>query len=129
MPEKPHNIIIGPEVKLLDRAEIKCGFWLTKYFHSDIEFIPTASSNTPDIRVVRLHQYWEIKNITGNGKNTIHHAMSGANRQSNNLIITLIRSRMTPKVAIGRIKHEISKTTPFKRIILITKSGKILEIK
>ena len=99
------------------------------YFKSKVEFIPTASSHTPDILVVKQNQMWEIKNIRGNSDNTIHHNLSKAKNQSENIIITLYSSKMKPKSAVGRIKRELKLRNNIKRCLLITKQGKIVKIK
>ena len=106
-----------------------CGFCMANHFNSDIEFIPTSDIYSPDVIVKRLHQRWEIKTIRGNSKNTIEHAMHRAKLQSENLAISLYRSKMAPKVAIGRIKRELKLPNPFKRVILVTKNQKVVVIK
>lgn len=49
--------------------------------------------------------------------------------QSENIIISLYRTKMTPCRAIGRIKAELKKRRDIKRLILVTKDHKIIEIK
>jgi len=109
--------------------ETICALAVAVYFKSKVEFIPTASSHTPDILVVKQNQMWEIKNIRGNSDNTIHHNLSKAKNQSENIIITLYSSKMKPKSAVGRIKRELKLRNNIKRCLLITKQGKIVKIK
>ncbi len=40
-------------------------------FQSDVLFVVCSSLHTPDIQIVKTGDYWEIKNVKGNGKNTI----------------------------------------------------------
>lgn len=123
-----HKVIIKNRAKP-DYYEMKCAFYMIDYFDSDIEIIPSNNNPSPDTRVVRLNQFWEIKNIRGNGKNAICHTLSKAASQSVNVIITLLRTKITPKVAIGRLKHELEGPTSFKRVLVLTKSGKIIVVK
>ena len=55
--------------------------------------------------------------------------MSKAKLQSDKVIVSLYRTKMTPKRAVGRIKVELTKNHEIKRLILITKDGKAVEIK
>lgn len=111
------------------QLELRCAFTLLYYFNSSIEFLPRTQIHTPDIKIVKKNQLWEIKDIKGNSKNTIQHNLSGAKKQSQNIVITLYSTKMAPKVAIGRIKSELNKTTAIKRCLLITKAEKVIKIK
>lgn len=112
-----------------DSYELRCAFCMCDFFNSDIEIVPSGNNPSPDARVVRLRQFWEIKNIRGNGKNTIHHTLSEASHQSENLIITLLRTKMAPKTAVSRLKSELKKPTIFKKVLLLMKNGKIIVVK
>ena len=125
--KKKHKLALPPEATP-DAYELKCGALLSKYFNSNIEFIPTGRSTSPDIYVTRLHQLWEIKNIKGNGKHTIQHNLAKAKNQAPRIAISLLRSKMPPHAAVGRIKRELQKPNSIKAVILITKSGKIIDI-
>lgn len=51
-------------------------------FQSDVRFVaPRYSLHTPDLQIVKTNEFWEIKNIRGNGKNTIEDNLKG--QQSN----------------------------------------------
>ncbi|MBR0403136.1 hypothetical protein IJI55_01100 [Candidatus Saccharibacteria bacterium] len=102
---------------------------LSDYFHSDIKFVDTASTSMPDIRVERLNQIWEIKRIDGNKKDTIHHALGRAKKQSANVIIATGRTRFRPQQIIGYIKKELEKRKDTKKLIFIDRQGNILVIK
>ena len=110
-------------------VEIRCAFTLLQYFNSTIEFIPKATIRTPDLRVVSKNQLWEVKDIKGNSRNTIAHNLSNAKKQSENVIITLYSTKMTPKVAIARIKAELKHTPQIKKCLLVTKEERVVKIK
>lgn len=111
------------------QLELRCAFTLLYYFNSSIEFLPRTQIHTPDIKIVKKNQLWEIKDIKGNSKNTIQHNLSGAKKQSQNVIITLYSTKMTPKVAIGRIKSELKRSKTIRRCLLVTKTEKVIKIK
>ena len=122
------GIIIEPNAEP-DRFELKVAMVLIDYFSSDIILKKSSQSYSPDLLVARTNQLWEIKNIRGNGVHTIEHNLSKAKLQSDKVIISLLRTKMTPVRAIGRIKAVLKKGTTIKRLILVTKSGKVVIIK
>ena len=125
---KRHKVIIEAYASP-DRYEIRVAFALLDYFDSDIVLRKSGQSYSPDLFIKRTNQFWEIKNIRGNGINTIEHNLARAKMQSDKVIISLYRTKMTPHRAIGRIKTELKKRRDIKRLILITKEHKIIEIK
>lgn len=112
-----------------DRYEIKVAFALLDYFDSDIILRKSGQNYSPDLLLKRTNQLWEIKNIRGNSVNTIEHNLARAKMQSDKIIISLYRTKMAPKRAIGRIKAELRRRREIKRVLLITKEHKIIEIK
>lgn len=102
---------------------------MAEYLQSDIEFIKRNTSTTPDILALKYNQIWEIKNIRGNNRNTISRNLKGIYRQSENVIITLFQTDMTINQAIGRAKDKLSKANRIKRLVLISKSKKVVVIK
>ena len=112
-----------------DRYEIRCGFRMAEHFQSNIVFLKPGNTPRADCLVEKTNQIWEIKNIIGNGKNTIHHCLRNITHQSPYVIITLYRTKMKPSTAIGRAKAEIKNATRIKKLLLITKNEKIVVIK
>ena len=125
---KGHKVIIEAYASP-DRYEIKVAFDLLEYWGSDIVLRKSGQSYSPDLLAVKTNQLWEIKNIRGNSANTIEHNLAKAKMQSENIIVSLYRTKMAPHRAIGRIKTELKKRRDIKRLILITKDHKIIEIK
>lgn len=108
--------------------EIQIAKILAQKFQSDILFIPpTNSLHTPDLQIVKTGEFWEIKNIRGNGKNTIEDNLKKAAKQSRNVVVSLLRSKMPPSKATARIQHFLSRPHGnIEKIILVTKSHKTL---
>lgn len=83
-------------------------------------------ARTPDVDVNGVK--WEIKSPMGNGKRTIDNNLSEARRQSKNIVIDLRRIKMHQSKANARIKFYLSTPHHFKRVIVITKSNKVIVI-
>ncbi len=101
-----------------------------EHFQSDIEFIVRNRHTTPDIKVVKTRQSWEIKNIRGYSKHTIEDNLRKANKQADNIIVSLLRSsRMDATRAEARIRYMLKATNvKFRHVLLITKDRKIIDI-
>lgn len=79
---------------------------LARKFQSDVSFVPSINAlHTPDLQIVRTGEFWEIKNIRGSGKNTIEDNLKKAAKQSSNVVISLLRSKMTSAQATARIRY------------------------
>jgi len=101
---------------------------LAEYFKSNVEFVKRGTSTTPDIKIGNI--YWEIKSPRGNGKFTISDNIRSAKHQSPNIVINLSRTKLTTKRAESRIKIFLkNSSTGVKRLILVTKSSKVIDIK
>lgn len=124
------KVIIPVDMKPYpDRYEEEVARILARKFQSDILFVPpTNSLHTPDLQLVKTGEYWEIKNIRGNGKNTIEDNLKKAARQSNNVVISLLRTKMTPSQAAARIRFFLSRPhNNIKQVLLVTKAGKTID--
>lgn len=100
-------------------------------FQSDIEFVVRGNASTPDIKVLKIGQYWEIKNIRSTGKHAVEDNLRKASKQAKNVIISLLKTQSPDSRRIeSRIRHILAtKRMPIKRVILITKTGKAIDIK
>lgn len=114
-----------------DRYEERVAEICAEYFQSDIEFVVRGTRTTPDIRVVKTKSFWEIKNMRGVSNHAVEENLRKANQQSDNVIISLLRSpAKDPARITSRIKYILRNTkVRFSNVILITKFGKIIDIK
>lgn len=128
MKKTKYNIVIPagmkprPKVHEETAAEI-----LANHFKNDVHFIETASQGTPDVSVGNIK--WEVKSPIGTSKNNIRKNMREAGKQSVNVIIDLRRSKLHQTRALGYINEYMSTSKKLKRVIVITKSKRILTIK
>jgi hypothetical protein len=64
----------------------------------------------------------------GSSARTIENNMRAARKQSENIIIDLSRLKLHQQRAIAHIRFFLSKPNQFERVLVITKSRKIIEI-
>lgn len=127
-----YNIIRPVGLKPLpDRYEEKVAELCAQWFRSDIAFVLRNGHTTPDIKVLKTGQLWEIKNIKSDGKHAIEDNLRKANKQADNLVVSLLRSSVKDYTRVkSRVKYILNNTNvKFARVLLITKTGKIIDIK
>ena len=114
-----------------DKYEERVAELCAEYFQSDVAFVLRNNHTTPDIQVTRMQQFWEIKNIKGGGKHTIEDNLRKASKQSRNIIISLLAtSKLDSNRVKGKIKSVLAtQRMPIDCVLLITKTGKIIDIK
>lgn len=101
---------------------------LAEYFKSDLEFIRKGVSTTPDIRVIKTDQIWELKCPLGNGKRTMANNLRLASKQSSFVIIDLSRCKMNNKNALARIRNFMqSGDAHIKKLLIIEKGGEVVD--
>lgn len=106
--------------------ELSAALILAGYFKSDVIFLRPNVDKTPDIEVAGLR--WEIKSPIGDGKKTIENNFRTARKQSLNIVIDLRRIKMHQSKATARINFFLSKPSRLKKVLVITKSNKVIEI-
>lgn len=122
-----YEIIIKTDLK--DRPkdhELSVALILADYFRSDVVFLRPEIDKTPDIEVGAVR--WEIKSPRGDGKKTIENNFRTARKQSLNIVIDLRRIKMHQSRATARINFFLSKQNTLKKVLIITKSNKVIEI-
>jgi hypothetical protein len=97
------------------------------HFRADVVFLRPEIYKTPDLEINSVK--WELKSPLGQGKKTIENNMRAARRQSVNLIIDFARIKLHQTKALANIRYYIQKYPgQFRRIIVITKGGEVIEI-
>ncbi|MDR0199352.1 MAG: hypothetical protein LBI43_02100 [Streptococcaceae bacterium] len=82
---------------------------------------------TADVQISGV--IWEIKCPSGNSKQTITRQLRRAIKQSPNIIIDSRFSKIKEKDFENQLKIDLRIHTSIARLILITKQGKILDLK
>ncbi len=93
-----------------------------------VEFIPESNSKTPDISMGGVK--YEIKSPLTISTNTLEHLLKRALRQSPNIIVDTSRMRKNhdDKVKLF-LSNQARMRRQIRRLIMISKSGQIIDIK
>ena len=123
-----YRVIIKTDLK--DRPEdheLSAALILAAHFKIDVIFLRPESRKTPDIDVNGAR--WEIKSPRGKGKKTVDNNLRAARKQSHNLVVDLRRIKLHKQKVISRINFYLAAGPhKFKRILIITKASKVIEI-
>ncbi|MDR1695736.1 MAG: hypothetical protein LBR69_03790 [Endomicrobium sp.] len=84
-------------------------------------------ARTPDVKMDDV--FWEMKSPQSNGKHTIEHILRKALKQSKNIIIDLRRSKFSEKKGVSQITKNFKLIKDVNRILIITKSNNVLDLK
>ncbi|MCR5789562.1 MAG: hypothetical protein K6G83_06710 [Lachnospiraceae bacterium] len=95
----------------------------------DVSLIPPIQAkgmSTPDMEMRGV--IWEMKAPQGKSRNTIKHTFQNACHQSPNVIIDLQRCKLTDDEALKDIRYHYKTSKRIKRLIVIMKDKKIIDI-
>lgn len=118
---------ITPNGVSLEKHEYATVLLLTEMGY-DVELVPRSNregEHTPDIIIDNVR--WEMKSSTGETKNTIKNNIQGALRQSVNVILDLRRVKGPMEKCLKDIDREFTHNKKIRRLLVITKSKKVLD--
>lgn len=118
---------ITPNGVSLEKHEYATVLLLTEMGY-DVELVPRSTregEHTPDIIIDNLK--WEMKSPTGETRNTIKNNIQGALRQSVNVILDLRRVKRPMEKCLRDIEREFTHNKKLRRLLVITKSKKVLD--
>jgi hypothetical protein len=124
IPEKHPN---PPEPHEIEAARI-----LARHFRTTVEFlIPVDDYKRKTLDILMLGVEFEMKSPIGNSrKHTVKGQFDRANQQlASHLIFDGRRTALPDDFIIKSIKRELAMRRRIKRVIFITKSAEVLEIK
>ena len=127
MGKEKYSVIIPLEVKPqpLDK-EISAAYILAEFFQTDVRFIPRENQKTPDYLINGVK--WELKSPTGKGKYNIQHCLQDALLQSSYIVIDARSSKQHMEKIRHELQHQMNLTRKIDRLLLITKTGRVVEI-
>ena len=124
---KQYQVIIPAGITPFpEQFEITAASLLSKFFKSNVEFVKRSSHKTPDFRINGV--YWELKSPTGSGKHNIQHQLQLASLQSSNIVFDSRRSKIHQSKINHEVRYQFMIIKRAKRLLLITKNGKVIEI-
>ncbi len=128
MTSSEHKGIITPNGVVLQPHELATIIFFTE-LGFDIELIPKSQikgSHKPNIVMQGLE--WEIKSPKGEGKSLIKNTLQKALLQSRYIIIDLRRTKRHQDKCLIELKREFTLSKSIKRLMIITKKGKLIDL-
>lgn len=119
---------IIPNGVTLEKHEYRTVLFFTNLGY-DVELIPRSNKQgekRPDIRMTRL--LWEMKSPKGEGKYLIPNTIQRAVKQSSNIVIDLRRTKRHQSKCLAEIHREFGRSKSIKRLKIITKDEKLIEL-
>ena len=109
--------------------EVDAALILARHFRCTVEFlIPVDDYKRPSADIVMLGVVWEMKSPIGASKATIENQFRRASKQSRQLIIDTRRTTLGDKEIEKAIIRETKKHSSIKKVILIDKYEKVVEM-
>lgn len=132
MAQKYIGTIIHPPGVFIERHEKITVDLLAVELGADITFlVPNREKGrkTPDIEMYGL--LWEIKSPKGKGTRTIENTLRDAVKQSSYIILDLRRmdGRVPTKKHVDKAEAQFAANKSMKRIIMITRDEKTIDLK
>ena len=120
----PVNHPNPPESHEVDTAMV-----LARNYQSTVEFIlPVDDYKRKSADVAMQNVEWELKCPIGSSQSTIQNLFRRASKQAKNIIIDTRRTKLEYEIVRNRVLFEMKKRPYVKRVILIDKFEKVVEI-
>ena len=135
MAKKKRKLIAPGQVNILvghpsppEPHEIEAAWALAWHFKCTVEFlIPVDDYKRKTADIVMLGSLWEIKCPIGTSKSTIGNQFRVASKQARNIVIDTRRTKLDYDGIVKRVIFELRERPSVKRVILINKSGEVIE--
>lgn len=125
---KTYQVIIPSSIfPLPERHEVSAAQIVSTFFRSDAEFIVRNSYRGPDLKIG--DDLWEVKSPTGAEKRNIERQLQLAMKQSDKIIFDARRSKIHIAKIRSNLTYQAKLTKRLKRLLLITKAGRVEVIK
>jgi len=112
-----------------NEREIEVAWLLARHFNCTVEFlipIDDYMRKTPDIKMMGV--YWEIKCPVGKSRTTISNQFKRATKQAKHIVFDARNLRFSEADVEQSVHNQMLLRPSVRRILLINKKGKILEI-
>ena len=109
--------------------EVETAYILARHYQTTVEFlIPVDDYKRKSADIIMLGVEWEIKCPHGASKSTIGNQFRFASKQSKNIVIDARRTRLEYESVENKVLFEIKKRPAIRKVIIIDKSEKVIEI-
>lgn len=103
--------------------------YLVLYGFNVVFIVPSNAYKTKNADFLLNGSIWETKSPTGDGKNNIKRQFDDASKQADKLVLDLRRTKLPAEKAERQAKSHFQGVMNLKRLLLITKDGKVLDIR
>jgi hypothetical protein len=113
-----------------EEHEVDTAYILARHYRTTVQFLLPIDSykhKSPDI--VMLGVVWEMKSPKGKSRYTIQEQFKRGSKQARNLVIDTRRTKLDYEFIKKSVLFELTKRPYIKKLILIDKSKKVVEIK
>ena len=129
-PNPGRVIIPGGHPNPPDSFELDVACILVDHYRCDVVFIiPTYDYKRKTADIMMNGVEWEIKCPTGASKSTIGNQLRWGSKQSKSIVMDSRHTSLDYEEIEKRVKYEVLSKSSIKRVILINKTGKIVEIR
>ena len=112
-----------------EQHEVDAAIILACHYQTTVKFIvPIDDYKRKSADILMLGAAWEIKCPIGDSKSTIRNQFRRASRQSKNIIIDMRRTKLKQNNIEKEVFFQIGERPYIKKVILIDKSEKVIEI-
>ena len=120
----PANHPNPPEAHEIDAAYI-----LARHYQCEVKFlIPISDFKRKTADIIMLGVEWEIKSPIGKSKYTIQDQFRRASKQAKNIVLDTRRTKLKDDLIEKYILAALKKRPSIKKVILINKLQKVVEI-
>ncbi len=123
-----YQVHYPPELKPLPtNLETSAAYLIADFLQRDVTFVrPNYRTHAADL--IFDGGYLEIKSPIGNSGSTIKNILRKAKRQASIVVLDLRRCKMDINQAIHRAKFAWIQFPDIKRLLVITKTNKVIEL-
>jgi len=109
--------------------EVNIASVLAGHYHTVVQFIiPVDDYKRKSADIVMHGVQWELKCPTGSSKSTIGNQLRWASKQSKYIVLDTRHTKLAYEDIEKRVQREVNRTSSIKKVVLITKSEKIVVI-
>jgi hypothetical protein len=124
------NVIIPTNMRNPpEQHEIEVAWIISEYFNCEVIFLKPVDAyktKTADIKMNGIE--WEIKSPIGKSTKTIGKKLKQASSQSKYIIFDSRRSPIADDIIENKIKYELTEHRSLKRVIMVKKDKKVIDI-
>ena len=109
--------------------EISAAWILAHHYHATVQFlVPVDDYMRKTADIILLGVEWEMKSPVGSSKSTIENQFRRASKQSRNIIIDTRRTTLEDAEIEKAVAREAKRHSTVKRVIIVYKSEKVVEM-